>query len=224
MPALLTISNPKTLKGLRKGYVTAILHLAPAWQSSKWNTCAAHTAECAAACLYFAGRGRMAKTQAARLARTARFYEDRAAFIEILRKEIDAAFWRAFKSGYEFVVRLNGTSDIRWENENIIQQFPDIQFYDYTKILNRRNLPPNYHLTYSFSGTNLPQCKAALATGMSVAVPFLRMPASWQGYHVIDGDTDDLRFLTDKAVVIGLKAKGLLRRQPTSPFLGDNHA
>jgi hypothetical protein len=45
------------------------------------------------------------------------------------------------------VVRLNGTSDIPFENikfmdgKNIFELFPEIQFYDYTKIPNRKDIP-----------------------------------------------------------------------------------
>ncbi len=48
-------------------------------------------------------------------------------------------------------IRLNGTSDIQWEKidiegQNIFEMFPQIQFYDYTKIPTRKvdNIP-NYH-------------------------------------------------------------------------------
>jgi hypothetical protein len=64
-----------------------------------------------------------------------------------------------------------------------------------------------------------------LGEGHNVAVPFLKeVPAMWQGYKVIDGDADDLRMLDEKPCIVGLKAKGPLRRDPTSAFLGDNHA
>jgi hypothetical protein len=138
--------------------------------------------------------------------------------------DVDRFCVNAREAGFEPIVRLNGTSDIRWENEGIMQDFPHEQFYDYTKIANRKNLPPNYHLTFSFSGNNLKECREALANGMSVAVPFLKgLPAKWLGYPVVDGDVDDLRFLQSAACVVGLKAKGPLRKLPQSPFLGDNH-
>ena len=59
---------------------------------------------------------------------------------------------------------------------------------------------------------------------MSVAVPFLNTPpAVWLDHKVVDGDADDLRFLGDGPCIVALKAKGRLRNDPTSVFLGDNH-
>lgn len=219
---LLTVSNPKTLKGVAAGYLTGVLHLAPAWESG-YNTCPAHTKDCAAACLYFAGRGAMSKVQAARRRRTLLFFNDRPNFMEQLDTDINNLFYYGLTNKLNLVIRLNGTSDIRWERHNIPQKYPDIQFYDYTKIVNRRNPPSNYHLTFSFDGYNIDKCKQALSNGMSVAVPFIKMPDTWLGYSVVDGDENDLRFTTNKAVIIGLKAKGRLRNTPSSPFLGDNH-
>lgn len=220
-PSLLTLGNPKLAKSFNQWYLTAGLHLSPAWESGR-NTCANHTLECAAACLHFAGRGRTQKVQKARLRRTNLFFEDRPAFLAQLHAEIKRAVARAAAQSFELAIRLNLTSDIRWELLGVPQAFPDVQFYDYTKLHNRRSLPPNYHLTYSFSGHNLAKCLEWLAAGRNVAVPFLKMPTTWQGYPVVDGDEHDLRFLDQTPSVVGLKAKGLLRRQPTSPFLGDN--
>lgn len=220
---LLSVGNPKTLKGNGRGYATAILHLAPAWESG-FNTCAAHTPDCSAPCLFFAGRGAMAKIQEARIAKTHMYYKDRITFLQWLKHDINTFFYNALGLNLDAVFRLNGTSDIRWELHNIPHEFPDCQFYDYTKLKNRRNIPPNYHLTFSFSGTNLEDCRAALANGMNVAVPFLKTPPpTWLGYPVVDGDADDLRFLTTGPNIIALRAKGRLRNDPASPFLGDNH-
>lgn len=220
---LFTANNPKVLKGGKRGYATAILHLAPAWESGR-NTCAAHSAECAADCLFFAGRGAMKKIQAARIERTRMFFEEREKFMQLLRKDITTFFINAIALNLEPVYRLNGTSDIRWEVYGVPQEHPDCNFYDYTKLCNRKGLPKNYHLTYSFSGHNLDDCRRALAAGMSVAVPFLNTPPpTWLGYPTIDGDEDDLRFLGDGPHIVALKAKGRLRNDPTSKFLGDNH-
>jgi hypothetical protein len=122
-------------------------------------------------------------------------------------------------------IRLNGTSDIRWEqipvvdaqgntHKNIMEAFPMVQFYDYTKIANRRNVPNNYHLTWSYSGAN-PKYSAmmdtAVANGMNVAVVFRTkgtIPASFKGLPTVDGDKNDLRFLDPKGVAVALYAKG----------------
>jgi hypothetical protein len=163
------------------------------------------------------------KTQTARLRRTKLWLEQPEKFKTFLAYDIRLLKEWAAQNNYRVVVRLNGTSDIPWEKHGIIQQFPDIQFYDYTKVSKRKNIPPNYHLTFSFSGKNLDECREALANGMLVAVPFLGPPPDkWLGYPVISGDDDDLRFLEDGPKIVALRAKGPLRNDPTSPFLGDN--
>ena len=50
-----------------------------------------------------------------------------------------------------YCIRLNGTSDIDWSD--LIGSLPNIQFYDYSKVLKRikKNTLDNYHLTYSAS-------------------------------------------------------------------------
>lgn len=219
---LLTVGNPKIIKGLTtSNYLTVGLHLAPAWESGR-NTCAMHTKECAATCLHFAGRGSMSRVQQARIRRTNMFFDQRDGFITMFSQDLQAARTFAATHGYGLAVRPNLTSDIQWERFSIVNDFNDLVWYDYTKILNRK-VPSHYHLTFSFSGDNLVACQQALARGVNVAVPFLKLPSTWLGYPVVDGDEDDLRFLTQGPCVVGLKAKGRLRRNPDSKFLGDNH-
>jgi hypothetical protein len=220
---LLTVANAKTTKGQAKGYATAILYLAPAWESGH-NTCAKHTTECAEACLFSAGRGAMQNVIDARLRKTRMFFEERAKFLDLLDKDIEQFAANAAALDYEPAIRLNGTSDIRWEKYGVPQRHPRRRLYDYTKLTNRRDIPANYHLTFSYSGDNLADCMVALANGINVAAPFMKPPKTWLGYPVVDGDEDDLRFLNNETCVLALKPKGKLRSQPQSKFLGDNWA
>jgi len=219
---LLTVANPKIMKGIDVGYATAGLHLSPANESG-YNTCANHSAECAHNCIYFSGYGNLPTTRKARINRTIQYFDARHHFLTVLRKDLTRFLANAQAEKLTPVVRLNLTSDIRWENHDIPQSFPTITFYDYTKLENRKDLPSNYTLVFSFSGTNLDACRTALANGMSVAVPFRKRPATWLGYPTIDGDLDDLRFLHTDPVIIGLSPKGRLNSDPKSLFLGDNH-
>jgi hypothetical protein len=123
-------------------------------------------------------------------------------------------------------VRLNGTSDINWERYSVIQAFNKVQFYDYTKNYFRMNLfldgklPSNYSLTFSRSETNENDCISILKRGGNVAVVFRSkvLPTHWQGFPVINGDENDLRFLDPKGVVVGLTAKGKAKSD-TSGFV-----
>ena len=249
---LLTTGNPKTAKGEGLGYLTAIMHLAPA-KLSGYNVCPLATPGCEAACLNTAGRGGIGLDaeglnviQRARIKRTRWYFEDRAAFMAQLVKELRAHIRRAEKYDLIPVVRLNGTSDIRWETvpveergphgerfayDNVMMLFPDVQFYDYTKLPNRRNLPPNYHLTYSLAETdsNVLKAKLALDNGYNVAVvlrgagdgahpkpfPATYKPKLLPRRKLIDGDKSDLRFLDGRGNYIGLRAKGRAKKDTT---------
>jgi len=241
-------ANPKTVKGQKKGYMTAILYLAP-YKLSGYQVCPlAEQAGCIGDCLNTAGRGgmaplnaetvtvddhvvRMNSVQYARIERTRFLFEDRQTFMCVLSTEIIAAQKKAAKKGLELVVRLNGTSDIRWENikfgplaATIFEHFPDIQFYDYTKIANRRiSHIPNYHLTFSFSAVkkfqaNFKKAMEFYGRSMNAAVVFKgNIPKTFMGMDVVNGDETDLRFLDSQGVIVALKAKGKARKS-TSGF------
>ena len=220
-------ANAKTVKGQGRGYMTAILYLAPADESG-YEVCPMASAGCRKACLNKAGMGAFSTVQAARIAKTRLYFEDRAAFMAQLVSEVRAFIRKAIKLGLIPVVRLNGTSDIPWERvpvegkANIMELFPSVQFYDYTKRHNRRNLPANYHLTFSLAEDNDGRASAAATNGANIAVVFRtdKFPTTFMGMPVVDGDADDLRFLDGRGVVVGLKAKGPAKKD-TSGFVRD---
>jgi len=210
---LLTEGNPKTAKGLALGYLSFIMHLAP-YKLSGYNVCPKASQGCAAACLNTAGRGKFTSIQEARIRKTHWFFQNRETFMAQLVKDIRAGIRKASRLNLIPVFRLNGTSDIRWETvavdgyANIMEMFPAVQFYDYTKIANRRNIPSNYHLTFSRSESNDLDVNIALLYGMNVAVVFSELPETYMGLRVIDGTETDLRFLDPSRVIVGLIAKG----------------
>jgi uncharacterized protein (DUF3820 family) len=224
---LLSTANPKIQKGTKLGYLSFILHLAPA-DLSGHNTCPKATEGCKAACLNTAGRGGMFKKgentnmiQKARIRKTKYFYEDRAGFMLDLAYDIQKAIAFAKKQGLTPVIRLNGTSDLSWEKyevpvfctKNIFELFPTVQFYDYTKVLGRKVADiPNYHLTFSKADGNDGDVARAINAGMNVAAVFDQVPAEYKGREVIDADETDLRFLDPKGVIAGLKAKGRAKK------------
>ena len=225
---LLSTGNPKLLKGEKKGYMSFVLHLAPSTLSGK-NTCPKATEGCKAACLNTAGRGGIFKKgettnviQESRIRKTKMFFENRNQFIKDLVADINLGIKQAEKKGMIPCFRLNGTSDISWEKyevsngKNIFQMFPEVQFYDYTKINNRKvSHIKNYHLTFSKADGNDMDVRLAASNGLNVAAVFRSIPETYLGRPVINGDETDLRFLDPKGVIVGLKAKGKARKDTT---------
>ena len=230
--ALLSVSaDAKTTKGETLGFLTGILYLAPA-TTTKWNTCSmAKIAQCDKACLYTAGRGAFSSVQTARINKTEWFFTERNTFMQQLVVDITKLVNKAIKQGLQPLVRLNGTSDIRWEavsfvdingveQTNIFDVFPDVQFYDYTKDVNRKALPSNYDLTFSYSGVEgfQPFVDKAVTKGMRMAVVFRKeseIPMTFKGIMVVSGDKSDVRHLDDDAVIVGLYAKGQAKLDTT---------
>jgi hypothetical protein len=221
---LLSTANPKIQKGTKLGYLSFILHLAPADLSGR-NTCPKATAGCKAACLNTAGRGGMFKKgettnmiQKARIRKTQYFYEARDYFMQDLYEDIQKGIKLATKLGLTPVFRLNGTSDLSWEkytinDKNLFELFPTVQFYDYTKVLGRKvSQYKNYFLIFSKADGNDSDVAEAILQGMNVAAVFDKVPEGYMGRPVINADEHDLRFLDDKGVIAGLKAKGRAKK------------
>jgi hypothetical protein len=213
---LLTTQNAKTIKGESLGYLTGILYLAPhKIADGKTNLCPASTAGCRAACLYSAGRGAFKSIQASRIKKTKWLLRDRTGFISQLIVDIQALKRKAAREGLKPAVRLNGTSDIAWEQLApwLFSMFSDVQFYDYTKRKDRTNLPPNYYLTQSAS--ELDDISSILKQERNVAVVFDKLPDHLDGVIVINGMDHDLRFIDQRGVIVGLEPKGRARKDST---------
>ena len=230
-------TNAKTIKGEKYGIKTAILYLMPAKQSGVQLCPMASTAGCEKACLFTAGRGAMSNVMLSRLRKTLYFNQYRDLFMHQLHNEIIRERAKAKRKGYKLIVRLNGTSDIRFENipvsgyDNIMQALPDIQYYDYSKLANRRNIPANYDITFSYSGVEAyqPFVQKAVANGERIAVVFRdraiveRMLANGEtflGLPVIDGDNSDIRHIEPKGVIVALYAKGPARKDQSGFVVG----
>jgi hypothetical protein len=227
MPTLLSAynANPKVAKNEKLGKAGAVLHLAPA-NLSGYEVCQGSSAGCRAACLHYAGNPAFANNKMkARIARTKLFFERRDDFMTQLHKEITAHVKRSGRLGLDPVVRLNGTSDIIWERKkcgdfaNIMEAFPTVQFYDYTALYRKVNVP-NYHLTFSLKEDNQDKAQAALDAGWNLAVVFQAkaLPDTFMGLPVIDGDETDYRPADPKGCVVGLKVKGPKGKADTSGF------
>jgi hypothetical protein len=230
-------TNAKTIKGEKYGIKTAILYLMPAMQSGVQLCAMAAIAQCEKPCLFKAGRGAMSNVMLSRLRKTLYFNQYRDLFMHQLHNELIRERAKARRKGYKLIVRLNGTSDIRFENiavsgyPNIMQAVPDIQFYDYTKLANRKNVPANYDLTFSYSGVPAyaPYVAKAVAKGERIAVVFrnraiveamLANGETFLGLPVIDGDNSDIRHIEPKGVIVALYAKGPARRDQSGFVVG----
>ena len=236
---LLGVTNSKTIKGEKDGYLTGILYLSPADSVTKETLCPyAEIAGCKEGCLYTAGRGIMKPVHMARVRKTIFYLFYRKAFMTILATDIKKLQRKAEREGLTLVIRLNGTSDIQWEHDqyadlcgtvgtmtsyaNIFEAFPTIQFYDYTKIPTRK-VPENNHLTFSYS--DRPEYAKVVAKSeaknptRNIAVVFNgELPTTYRNKAVINGDKTDLRFLDQENVIIGLTAKGKAKHD-TSGFV-----
>ncbi len=205
-----------------KGYFTTILYLAPSDSSKALNVCPFATKQCKNLCLVSSSyHMNLTASKKARLNRTLLFKYAREEFKTMLYKNIRKHVKKAEKMDLLPVVRLNGTSDLAWESifPEVFTDFPNIVFYDYTKfpMHKRTNLPKNYYLLRSHSEENHGDFDLMIQGG-NVAVVFNtlkkeKLPKTWQGVKVFDGDMDDLRFLDPKNVIVGLRAKGKAKKE-----------
>ena len=169
---------------------------------------------CSSCCVAANGMAQVfASVLEARIKKTIAFKEDTDNFMDALVIEVAKAIMESQLKGNIPTFRLNTYSDIRWElikidGYNIFELFPNITFYDYTKIPNRR-VPKNYELTYSYWG-NLEHLQIALNNDKNVAIVFEELPKTFLNRKVVNGDLNDLRTIDNdgKNVIVGLKFKG----------------
>ena len=210
---LLSANNTKIKKGEKLGWKTLGLSLAPASLSGK-QLCPHRSKGCELACLNTAGMGVFSNVQEARIKKSKFLIQQRETFLAALNKEIANAERTATRRNGKLAIRLNVLSDLPWQNLIDMNKFSGVQFYDYTPNPQRMiqflrgELPPNYHLTFSRKENNQAVVELIANMGGNIAVVFDKLPDTYLGKRVIDGDDTDLRFLDDKNVIVGLKAKG----------------
>ena len=188
----------------------------------------------------------MSNVKQSRINKTIYFYEDRQGFMNTLVKNINSLKVKAKNRGLIPLIRLNGTSDIKWENiefiengikyNNIFDRFPELQFYDYSKMYSRSNHSlKNYHVTLSAGkNTTTPAISRMLHSGNNVAVVFRAKNSNnhifimGKKWPLVNGDDTDLRFLDPVGVVVALTAKGKARKDYSGfvrevPFMTENY-
>lgn len=226
-------ADAKTVKGTKRGFLTGVVYLLASSESGVLNVCP-HSDQCEAPCLVRAGRASFDPSiLRARLRRTLLFKADRALYMEMNYRDTARLAREAAKRELSPVKRENGTSDLPIERfpvrgfANIMEAFPEVTFYDYTKWPLRLRgvkgkLPANYSLTFSLAVNNDRPAREALDAGINVAAVFdtrkgKALPDAYviggMSYPVVDGDESDLRFLDRPGVIVGLRAKG--------PAIGD---
>lgn len=229
-------SNKKLLKSDNSNadFLSIGLSLAPS-MSSGYQTCPNASPGCVKSCIFTAGNGLYPIVNLARTAKTIAFFERRKEFVEMLKRDLKKYQKLAEKRSMRLACRLNVFSDIMWEKivPSLFTDFPSIQFYDYTKNPTRMMrylkydaalFPANYHLTFSRSEYNEKECLNVLKNMGNVAVVFgispkkwdKERPKKWNGFRVLNGDLNDLRFLDPLPCVVGLYAKGTGRKDQTN--------
>jgi hypothetical protein len=211
-------------------WFSRIIYLAPDdLADGKRTLCPfAKKAGCSEACLNTAGHGKFSNVQQARIRKSLLFLNDQQEFMRQLVEDANKFLKECDRLGKKPALRLNGTSDIQWEHikvkghENIFAMFPQIQFYDYTKIPTRKvEHIPNYHLTWSYSEADSKYAALIKNVSNNIAVVFREaLPEVFKGFKVIDGDKHDMRFLDETQVVVGLVEKGEAKKD-TSGFVID---
>jgi len=222
-------TNAKTIKSDGTKYTTAIIYMYPNGKICPMS--GPKMASCRGPCLVGSGLAKVFPTiNISRKKKTDLFQNDQKLFLEILDKDIKKFIRDCKKDGTIPCIRLNGTSDIRYERLIDMESY-DAIFYDYTKQPNRldKKLPKNYYLTVSYSQAterykNIVEEAIKKHSDINVAVVFRdkeKIPVSFLNRPVIDGNVDDLRFLDTKGSIVGLYARGEEAKQDKSGFIVD---
>ena len=212
--------------------LTAIQYLYPTKQSCNY----AKIANCSKGCLKDSGNSLIFQNVNLYRLRKALFkmqYTNQ--YIDLLKKDTDKFLLQCNKRKLEPCIRLNGITDYSYENDflifnEIIKPYTDkhnVKFYDYTKNANR-NTQGYIDLTFSYSNEKRYKkyVNIALNKGMRIAVVFKdKETLEYYQKHgflnrkVIDGDKHDLTFIHDNDVILGLIAKGNLKKDNDNNFI-----
>ena len=233
-----SIDSPKAIKADKFGYLNAINYMAPHTTGGAGDLCGNSSAGCRDLCLgMYSGQAAIVsdlengtnRTRESRIAKAQYFMNERHSFMREMSEHIESLARKAQRENKKLAVRPNGSTDISFEyikghnGQTLPEQFPEIQFIDYTKNLKRMlnpNKPSNYHLTFSLSETNMHDAMHVLANRKNVAVVFGDgLPEAFMGHKVISGLEHDLRHLDPAPVIVGLEPKGSKAKNDTSGFV-----
>jgi hypothetical protein len=216
---LLLSTNYKTELSKALGWLTYALQLAPG-KISGHEVCP-WRGSCFFTCVYGSGHGQHKRVKGARIRRTKLLFEETTRFEEELRSDLVQLRGIARRRDVKPACRPNAFSDVSWEVVMpwIFKDFPEVQFYDYTKGFDRMEewaageMPANYHLTYSWSEKSPGEAVDLTNRGWNVAVASHTKP---DHRHVVNGDEHDLTFLHPPGSLLWLKPKGKAIKNPTA--------
>lgn len=217
---LLTTNSAKMDKSSKFNYLSVVFHGQPAIKMGQILTCP-DAGICTKTCIAATGRMRFDEAEFARLWRTWLYVDHWQWLAPHLIEEIRKVKRKADKQGLNFSARLNGTTDLPWEckhyeGKSILEHCSDVQFYDYTKTIERcfSNRLDNYRLVYSHNEKSIPQEEGKyLKSGGNISVIFegKSLPRTLfvcgEEYPVVDGDAHDLRHLDPSGTIVGLRYK-----------------
>lgn len=248
---IMSLDSAKAAKAEEFGWLNGIHYMAPFESGGVGDLCGNASPQCIELCLgWYSGQAAMVAdleagiggVRASRIAKARAFMKSRNEYMNHLARFIVRASRKARRLLKKFCARLNGSTDLNWSRIKfkvdartaamtgvpegtmitLPDLFSDVQFVEYTKDFKRLGkVAPNVHQTFSFSGENHEECKAALAAGHNVAVVFgMAFPATYWGAPVINGDQHDLRHLDPKGgVIVGLTPKGAKAKRSTNGFV-----
>jgi len=201
-------SSAKAMKMARSlGYLNGIAYHEPGPK-----LCTPKYVKCIKECFYNSGQLGMPVQQKALQERSNFFKKDFNGWLAMLERDLKAHIRKAHKLNLRPSFRLNGTSDIKTQDLGLIEKYKEVMFYEYTKDFGQYSKHDNFYLLYSYDGTNWGECVKKLHQGLNVALVFDKIPKTFKGYSVINGDNSDLRFLDRQGVIVGLKPKGKLKK------------
>ena len=220
------ITNLKLVKSALKTKAYSLIHFGAPAKLSGFEMCGFRTVECSKLCLNTANNGAYPAVQIYRLAKTRCMVLTPEIFWKQFRKELKLAIKRLPSRGKDFLaVRPNGTTDqFSKELIEVIKDFPEIRFYDYTAVPSRLKKSadlPNYDVTLSrkettsnhkWLATLYGKQNVAVVVTHGVKAELLKL-GKIGGIEVVDFDRHDLRLPEyDGQGVIGvLTPKGRAR-------------
>jgi hypothetical protein len=183
---------------------------------------------CLFTCLVFSGQDNMMKSKSMILSNTLK-KRIRRTFLLIMDPDFALAKLteeiQALSDTYQMVaLRMNVFSDLDWVKALDPTKWDNVIWYDYTKKVS--NLESSTKKSFTYSASEKDQDKdliALLNRGYNVAMVFHtnKLPSSWNGFKVIDGDEHDRRYEDPKGVVVGLKQKTTMGGKTKTKFTRD---